>query len=432
MNKFLFSIFFLVIFHCFAGWEKVEGLNKDAWIKSVHFTDSLNGWIGGMIYTPPKIIGYLASSTDGGLTWRERVTDFQIHSINGVYFQSRDTGWTIGSYPEKGILIKTTDCGTTWKSLFEDSSFYGIQSFVFTKSKTCYLSFNGQYLIAKSTDYGETWNLLPSDLRYCDMHFLNEDTGWIAGGFGGATEGMISKTEDGGKTWDQKMPRDINYTRLPVLYTIFFIDKNNGWVGGDSCTIAATHDGGDNWHIQHKSQISDEDGISKMHFFNKSVGWAISYHGNVYYTIDGGEHWTVNNLGSNIQLSSIYFSDPRHGWIVGVDGTLFRTTDNGGHPLAVQQISRKIKSERLSMETIAAAPGNSIGLKYTIDFSGRTSLSLYDFSGKKVAATVNKWQDKGSHRIFFNTPPGAYLVRLSVQRGNEANCLSKKIVWAGN
>jgi photosystem II stability/assembly factor-like uncharacterized protein len=407
-------------------------LNKDAWIKSVHFTDSLNGWIGGIIHTPPKFFGYLASSTDGGLTWKEKTIDFQFETIDNVLFFCRDTGWIIGTYKNKGILLKTTNTGSSWDVVFEDSSFYDMNMVLFPSRKTGYLSFLGRkYLFAKSSDYGGTWNLLPTDLYYSDMYFLNEDTGWIAGGFGGYTEGMISKTENGGKTWDQKMPRDINYTRLPVLYTIFFVDKNNGWVGGDSCTIAATHDEGNNWHIQHKSQISDGDGISRMHFFNKSVGWAISTYGSTYYTTDGGDHWTVNKLGSNIQLISIYFSDPRHGWIVGVDGTLFRTTDNGGHPLAVQQISRKVKSESLAMEAIAAAPGNTIGLKYTIDFPGRISLTLYDFSGKRVAATVNRWQDKGSHRIFFNALQGAYLVHLSVRQGNETDCLSKKIVWAG-
>ena len=54
--------------------------------------------------------------------------------------------------------------------------------------------------------------------------------------------GTIIHTADGGKNWIRQESAKDN-----LLKTVFFIDKNRGWVVGDWSTLLMTQDGGKTW-----------------------------------------------------------------------------------------------------------------------------------------------------------------------------------------
>jgi hypothetical protein len=91
-------------------------------------------------------------------------------------------------------------------------------------------------VIFRTTDGGANWEPQTSgttDGLY-SIHFINENTGWMAGAFG-----LILHTTDGGSNWDLQ-----NNMSVTWLGSIFFIDENNGWTAGSFGLILHTNSGG--------------------------------------------------------------------------------------------------------------------------------------------------------------------------------------------
>ena len=106
----------------------------------------------------------------------------------------------------------------------------------------------GKNYFLKTTDGGLSWtSQQPTEHILQTMFFINKDTGWIAG-----NEGVILKTTDAGSTWNYQQ---MNGTDYGQFNSIFFIDENTGWVSGsgldvDGGVILKTADGGDTWNLQ--------------------------------------------------------------------------------------------------------------------------------------------------------------------------------------
>lgn len=118
------------------------------------------------------------------------------------------------------------------------------------------------------------------------------------------------------------------------LNDIFFIDKLNGWIGGDDGIILNTVDGGSNWKA-HKTGISGW--LNKVYFINNSEGWAVGAEehedersaGIILRSSDGGTTWTVQKTGLNSELRNIKFLDQNHGWAIGTEGLILYTLNGG-------------------------------------------------------------------------------------------------------
>ena len=97
---------------------------------------------------------------------------------------------------------------------------------------------------------------------------------------------------------------DWHQTNTPtqsLLTTIFFIDEQEGWVGGHDTLILHTTDGGENWQIQYEDPITGGDipkPILDIVFTDKNNGYAIGAYGLMLSTNDGGKNWdTVDTTG---------------------------------------------------------------------------------------------------------------------------------------
>jgi photosystem II stability/assembly factor-like uncharacterized protein len=129
------------------------------------------------------------------------------------------------------------------------------------------------------------------------------------------------KTEDGGDTW-----ATLKLGTMDGLYGVFFVNKNVGWVCGQSGRIMKTTDGGTTWKRQ-PSGTSQY--LAGMHFVNERVGWVSGTKGIVLKTVDGGETWVARKSGTVDQLATIFFLDDKHGWSVGGTRTIICTDDGG-------------------------------------------------------------------------------------------------------
>ncbi len=95
-------------------------------------------------------------------------------------------------------------------------------------------------------------------------------------------------------------------TLLRAYQTVFMLDGQTGWIGGDYSSILKTTDGGGSWFVQ-RSTSAEFDNISKIIFIDRSTGFALapsssSFIASLLTTSDGGSTWFVDS--SLFRLSS--------------------------------------------------------------------------------------------------------------------------------
>jgi hypothetical protein len=88
----------------------------------------------------------------------------------------------------------------------------------------------------KTTDYGGTWNMLPTGTGFdlYSISFPHEGTGFVSGDMG-----TIIKTKDSGSTWQMMQSNSGNR-----LFSIFAVDINKVYAVGAAGTILKTTNGG--------------------------------------------------------------------------------------------------------------------------------------------------------------------------------------------
>jgi photosystem II stability/assembly factor-like uncharacterized protein len=152
------------------------------------------------------------------------------------------------------------------------------------------------------------------------VHFIDKNNGWVGGW------GTILNTTDGGENWSSQTSGTPN-----SLLSVYFIDSNTGWaVGGySSNTILKTTDGGTNWNFQSSGITAN---LYSVHFADSNTGWIVGELGTLLKISNGGANW-IGQSGSffDNSLESVHFTDNNTGWAVGgwQGGIILNTTDGG-------------------------------------------------------------------------------------------------------
>ncbi|HMQ80643.1 MAG TPA: YCF48-related protein [Ignavibacteria bacterium] len=232
--------------------------------------------------------------------------------INDCFFVNQNTGFTVGY---DGLVLKTTNAGSFWSQL-NTNSIKTYTSVHFVSNEKGYLitgdeSFPSNNYLLLTTNSGLNWSNI---FTFPNQHltkilFLNESTGFITGGrywLGG----RIHKTTNAGLNW-------LQYTPDPTtnfIYSIFFINKDTGYVTGDDGKILKTTNCGLNW-------VSLNSGTSLLfndiYFINKDIGYVCGNGGKIYKTTNSGESWLSTNSSTNIDLFSINFINTQTGFAAG-------------------------------------------------------------------------------------------------------------------
>lgn len=294
--------------------------------------------------------GILNLSNDGGATWRNK--NYSVNNSLGVYFYSSmyvtsdvtadntasDKIW-LGPNGG-GSLLYSTNGGTNWtnQATSHTSSIYGID---FVNSNTGYIcggsAFGGIGQMSKTTDGGATWNLLslPSPLstyQLNNLDFVDENTGWVCGSVSAFNPHLIAKTTDGGATWTQQSV-DVNPNGSGI--NVKMIDANTGYYLGQSgSSLYYTSNGGTNWTRNTNSFITSVS-WSNMFILGKDI---IYLNGNgtgtakkVVRSLDGGQTWTdlTGNLLSTFTAFRTKWINLKHGIVSGTNGYMAKTTNGG-------------------------------------------------------------------------------------------------------
>jgi len=274
-------------------------------IRSIFFTDSLNGWIALFEWTPFRH-GSVYHTTDGGNTWYVQlsVVDYALLSL---FFTDNLHGWVVGT---NGIAFKTTNGGNTWQQMFIET--YGGWLF--------------------------------------SVRFINDNIGWVAGD----VFGQIPKTTNSGSYWFAQYIPTYYY-----LVDIFFIDEFYGWGVGQSGVIVTTTNGGSIWSTQ-SSGVTIE--LRDVHFIKDNKGWVAGLGGIILYSDNGGVSWYQQNSNTTNDLYAVFFIDEFTGWIVGNNGLVLKT-NNGGIPVELVSFNGKCESDKVLLSWSTASEINNSGFE---------------------------------------------------------------------
>lgn len=327
--------------------------------------------------------GTILKSNDGGTTWAE-LSSGTTKDLNSVFFIDTKIGYAVGC---GGTIIKTTDGGGTWAALSSGTT-ADLGYVYFSNLDTGFVVTNdyGDGQIHKTTNGGATWTILncvTKDIqnsgggRFLSGCFIDANTGFVVG-----RDGLIIKTNDGGKTWSDKN-NNISLDKITISLTsphgevswkglkgheyigfssICITDSNIGYAVGGSIagsagvvmgsfgTIIKTIDGGNSWSeikIGTKEYNQNESDIYEFYsvsFVDNKTGFVVGAKGRILKTIDGGVTWATIESGSTKSLTSVYFTDVNTGYVFGEE-TFLKTTDGGSTWLKIDYgKSNKINS----------------------------------------------------------------------------------------
>lgn len=180
-------------------WQPVQTATQVD-LRTVFMLDSLRGWAAGDI-------GVILRTEDGGENWYPLTQEKDGEMLTKIHFSDELNGFVVGmdySYkPPIPIIKRTENGGKTWEYIQDNvlSQFPEITKVALLDGKTGFaIGANG--LIAKTSDGGKSWEQKKSGYQKTlfDFHFApNNDTGWVSG-----PEGLMLITTDGGETWEQE------------------------------------------------------------------------------------------------------------------------------------------------------------------------------------------------------------------------------------
>ncbi len=200
-----------------------DNFNDSVYITSVYFPTAGIGYAIGPNDMVDSVLTY--KTYNGGTTWNKVSAQFCSIStgIQKVYFINTMIGFLV--LYGNGIY-KTTDGGLTWT---EKSTIWDLNDVQFPSPLVGYAV--GDMEIAKSIDGGETWNIIASNnpQPLASVFFIDNNTGFASGGSSGG--GLIQKTIDGGMNWT------VDQASVQTFNCVFFPNANTGYACGSNGII---------------------------------------------------------------------------------------------------------------------------------------------------------------------------------------------------
>jgi photosystem II stability/assembly factor-like uncharacterized protein len=256
----------------------------------------------------------------------------------------------------------------------------------------------------RTTDGGATWVLVTNaSTNYpYGVHFVNPNTGWIAG-----SGGLIAATTNGAAVSPTWIVQTSGTTA--TLYSVKFLDAKRGIVAGASGTIRRTTNGGALW-----SAPTVAGGAATLYdicISDSTHTWAVGNTGKILFSTDMGANWQTQVSGSMNTLYGVKFISPRTGWAVGAGPTLLNTT-NGG----------------LSWQNVPSPGQDALVLK-SVDFAD----SLHGWIADATSCFVFRTSDGGatwqSSRLAIHTDWGPSLTCIrALNPDNVIVCGSRGIL----
>lgn len=174
----------------------------------------------------------ILQSYDGGNNWTSQIVyGGSTSRLLAVRFPNNNTGFTCGEY---GTVMRLINSGS-WQFLVTGTTNH-LYSLYFFNSFTGFTAGANSTLV-KTTNSGTNWTVKNTGFNNIDFRsvvFIDFTTGFIAG-----SNGFIAKTTDSGENWVQQNS-NVNVN----LNTLFYINKDTIFAGGENGVLLRTYNGG--------------------------------------------------------------------------------------------------------------------------------------------------------------------------------------------
>jgi len=316
-------------------------------------------------------------------------------TLRKVFFVSEKTGWVVG---DGGTILHTENAGKTWQRQLSGVAINLTD--IFFRDETTGWALGGgtkgadlrdlqnpdEMVLLHTADGGRTWER-QSGVNALAVYFLNAKQGWLVGNYG-----EVSRSDDGGKTWQKTArPESILGTAPQSSDFVFaftgvtFINNDEGWlIGnnyGDSISYIGglfhTRDGGKSWERIPLSIVNSESAVAgtlrDVHFTDQQHGVIsaeVAAGGGrkalLLRTSDGGQTWQEQPMQVD-GVASVYMVDKQLGWSAGIlsntrSGAVMSTSDGG----VTWNEEYKTNAALYSVHFPSAMEGWAVGSKGTI------------------------------------------------------------------
>ncbi len=154
---------------------------------SMYFLDANTGYMSGAIEEPNNNYNAVYKTTNAGVNWIMKYSMVSNATVPGsIWFKNLNEGYWCQSIPI--TIKKTTDGGTSWNIVYT-SNFY-IYELFFTQNVGWAAS---SYFLNISSNGGSNWFSQESFVRFFDIQFINNQTGWMVDEYS-----KVWKTTNGG------------------------------------------------------------------------------------------------------------------------------------------------------------------------------------------------------------------------------------------
>ncbi|MDD5362883.1 MAG: YCF48-related protein [Ignavibacteria bacterium] len=391
---FLITYYSLLISNCQSQWiQQYTGTTSNLY--DMKFLNERTGWVVGDA-------GVLLKTTNGGINWVQMGYPVGGKPFNGVHIVDSNIVYVVGYYE---TIIKTTNGGSNWIIIRNGPSFQGESYFCvfFIDKDKGWIAGTGEKVL-KTTDGGETIDsAYVNGGWFYDMYFKDANTGCMS------EEGRVFKTTNGGINWYPSLSASLGH----IFMKISFVDNLYGWVCSlNGRAVYRTIDFGSNWSLIDTTVP----GMGCIHFINKDTGFMGGNTNRLYKSTNSGFSWRrENTVTSNEQFEAIKFVNDTVGWVAATTGVILHTTKGGQPVVNISQNGNEIpKGYRLNQNY--PNPFNpTTNISYDIPKDGFVSLKIYDATGREIKTLVNGFINAGRYVMGFNggsLSSGVYFYRI--------------------
>ncbi len=362
-------------------------------------------------YTFASSSNALYKTTNEGNNWTAVKVPFEIFKIQ---FFDGNTGIAVGSY----FLLKTVNGGKAWNYLpLPDSA--GTWQFLDVNtgfsSRCC--SYDDYFY--KTTNGGLNWSTQPFyNSTIYDFEFPSHNIGYM---FNAWDTSKLLKTTNNGNNW--LFVRNLDFDSS-ITRDLHFINENTGFISGfipdpfvqETYELFKTTDGGIHWDFN-----SSYGAYIKIKFFDENTGFLISNEfigseNKIYKTTNQGNNWVDYHVGER-RINDIEFIDDNTGYVVGNVGLIKKTTTGGS--VFIENNSSTVPSGFTLYQNYPNPFNPETVISYSLKRNSFVTLRIFDILGKEINSLINEKQNTGSYSVNFNgknLPSGIYFYKL--QAGN--------------
>ena len=243
-----------------ASFDSTQTMFTTEWCLDMHFPTAQVGYACGGSHFG-VFTNVITKTVDGGASWFPVTNDeFPGYSFGSIHFVTQEIGFVSG---DVGTFLKTVDGGATFTPLevqlpelnsIVDIHFNGTNGYVCTRTRPLNTQDDDDiYRILKTTDLGDTWNILYADTvldrTYTTDRGVNSVRFLGAFGLACGNNGLLLRTTDGGSTWSES----ILLSDTTFLRDMEMVNEQTAYImtirayAGELRNTLRTDDGGLTW-----------------------------------------------------------------------------------------------------------------------------------------------------------------------------------------